>query len=109
MFRSPFSHRPQHMPQGGSNGPQMGTPMEGHYAPHSREGGPGRSHGNRFQNLLMNFNPMQQMQGNPMMQQLMGNPYFQNLPFVGSLFGAAPGMNQPQQPQIGGPLPPTSI
>lgn len=127
---SPFSPRstPGHMQQAPS-APQMGKPMEAPNMPHGNKGGnmggPGMSFGDRFQSgQFPNF--MQQFQNSPMQQfmgpgskyaQMMGgNPYtaqLQNIPFLGSLFGAPmqsiPGMNQPQQPQIGGPLPPTSI
>lgn len=134
MYRSPFSFQQSHMPrqqqpmpQGQPYAPEMGKQPEDSRGPHMQ--GPsanGRSPGSwadRYQNNGMNWTQM--MSANPMMQRFMGpgsnyaqmmgsNPYLsqlQNIPFVGSLFGAPPtnipGMSQ--QPQIGGELPPTQV
>lgn len=128
---SPFSRQsmPRHQMQQQAPVTTPGTPPQYTARPPEDQRGQRRdpmSFGDRMQNWTPQ-NWVQQMQNNPM-QQFMGpgskyaqmigsNPYLsqlQNIPFLGSLFGAPmqsiPGMNQqPQQPQIGGPLPPTGI
>ena len=132
MYGNPYSRHsmPKHMSAQPYPAQTPGTPPAPPQMDMKQESGPRGPQPQRqpWGSQYQGMNWMQNMQGNPMMQQFMGpgskyaqmigsNPYLsqlQNIPFLGSLFGAPmqsmPGMNQqPQQPQIGGPLPPTSI